>query len=98
MQLEELGKMAINFSWYSWNPELEFEAGIYGIRVGTIPNCSYLKSRGTNFESEGYLISSKDSRFLRNMASDLEEICTIRAPSQHLYFKFEISGTNKGEK
>ena len=44
VQLEELGKMAINFSRYSWNTELEFKAGIYGIRVGTIPNCSGLKS------------------------------------------------------
>lgn len=98
VQLEELGKMAINFSRYSWNPELEFKAGIYGIRVGTIPNCSFLKSRGTNSESEGYPISGKDSRFLRNMASNLEELCTIRAPLQQLYFNFETPGTNKGEK
>lgn len=86
MQLEELGKMAINFSRYSWNRELEFKAGIYGIRAGTIPNCSVLKSRGANSECVGYPVSGKDSRFLRNMASNLEVLCTIRAPLQQLYF------------
>jgi len=80
VQLEELRKMAINFSLYSWNPELEFKAGIYGIQVGTTPNCSVLKSRGTNFEHEGYPIWGKDSKFPRNMAPNLAESCTIRAP------------------
>ena len=98
MQLEELGKMAINFSRYSWNSELEFKAGIYGIRVGTIPNCSVLKSRGANSESVGYPISGRASRLLRNMASNLEVLCTIRASLQQLYFNFETPGANKGEK
>jgi hypothetical protein len=97
VQLEELGKTAINFSRYSWNPELEFKAGIYGIRVGTIPNCSVLKLRGTNSDSVEYPISGKDSRFLRNMVSNLEEFCTIQTSLQQLYFNFETPGTNKRE-
>ena len=54
------------------------------MRVGTTPNCLVLKSRGTNFEYVGYPISGKDSRFLRNMASNLEKVCTIRDPLQPL--------------
>lgn len=99
MQLEELGKPEINFSQYSWNPALEFKAGIYGVRVGTIPNCPVFKLRGTNSDSVGYptSISGKDSRFLRNMVPNLEELCTIQASLQQPYFNFETPGTNKVE-